>query len=121
MSAYAAARVLVVTSDGRCYVGVLKACDQATNLVLDQAEERIYSTDVRLLPSPSKSAWNLSLASHPYAAACFAHAPVSSCMHDGVATVQEGVKVQPVGLYVVRGDHVYVSTYTVYAAELSVH
>lgn len=42
-----AARVLVLTSDGRCYVGTLKACDQATNLVLDQAVERIYSTDVR--------------------------------------------------------------------------
>jgi small nuclear ribonucleoprotein (snRNP)-like protein len=44
----AAGRVLVMTSDGRCYVGLLKACDQATNLVLDQAEERIYSIDVRV-------------------------------------------------------------------------
>ena len=36
-----------MTSDGRCYVGTLKACDQATNLVLDEAVERIYSIDVR--------------------------------------------------------------------------
>lgn len=42
-----AGRVLVVTSDGRCYVGMLRACDQATNLVLADAEERVYSTDVR--------------------------------------------------------------------------
>lgn len=36
-----------MTSDGRIYVGVLKACDQATNLVLDQTIERVYSSDVR--------------------------------------------------------------------------
>jgi hypothetical protein len=39
-------RVLVITSDGRCYVGVLRACDQATNLVLDQTTERVFSTEV---------------------------------------------------------------------------
>lgn len=46
----AAGRVLVMTSDGRCYVGLLKACDQATNLVLDEAVERIYSIDVCFAP-----------------------------------------------------------------------
>lgn len=39
-------RVLVMTSDGRVYVGILKSCDQATNLVLDQTIERVYSSDV---------------------------------------------------------------------------
>eukprot|EP00892_Ulva_mutabilis_P005282 jgi/Ulvmu1/3125/UM015_0165.1 len=45
IKAYIDSRVLVMTSDGRIYVGVLKACDQATNLVLDQTIERIYSSD----------------------------------------------------------------------------
>jgi small nuclear ribonucleoprotein (snRNP)-like protein len=39
-------KVLVITSDGRCYVGVLKACDQTTNIVLEETVERIYSEEV---------------------------------------------------------------------------
>lgn len=47
-------RVLVVTSDGRCYVGVLKACDQTTNIVLSDTVERIYSSDVRTPPAAAR-------------------------------------------------------------------
>ena len=91
-----AGRVLVMTSDGRCYVGTLKACDQATNLVLDQAVERIYSTDVCFWPVAFCSYTQGE--SHPMT--MYMHSLTEICL-------QEGVKVVPVGLYVVRGDHVY--------------
>lgn len=87
-------RVLVMTSDGRIYVGVLKACDQATNLVLDQTIERVYSSDV----SPSQI---LELIIPPRYKVLFWF---RDCLD-----LQEGVKSQQIGLYVLRGDHVYVS------------
>ena len=48
-------KVLVITSDGRCHVGVLKACDQTTNIVLAETKERIFSSEVlsRLTPRAS--------------------------------------------------------------------
>lgn len=39
--------MLVITSDGRCYVGVLKACDQTVNIVMENTVERVFSEDVR--------------------------------------------------------------------------
>lgn len=36
--------ISVITSDGRQIVGLLKGYDQATNLILDECHERVYST-----------------------------------------------------------------------------
>lgn len=36
--------VAVITNDGRLFVGTLKGYDQATNLVLHDCHERVYST-----------------------------------------------------------------------------
>ncbi|KAL2654287.1 hypothetical protein R1flu_022415 [Riccia fluitans] len=36
--------ISVITNDGRNIVGVLKGFDQATNLILDESHERVYST-----------------------------------------------------------------------------
>ncbi|GAQ84239.1 U6 snRNA-associated Sm-like protein LSm8 [Klebsormidium nitens] len=36
--------VSVITNDGRNIVGILKGFDQATNLILDESHERVYST-----------------------------------------------------------------------------
>ena len=38
--------MLVITSDGRCYVGVLKACDQTVNIVMEDTVERVFSEEV---------------------------------------------------------------------------
>lgn len=38
--------VSVITNDGRNIVGILKGFDQATNLILDESHERVYSTAV---------------------------------------------------------------------------
>lgn len=35
----------VITNDGRNIVGILRGFDQATNLILDESHERVYSTD----------------------------------------------------------------------------
>uniref|UniRef100_A0A060T9G9 LSM2-LSM8 complex subunit LSM8 n=1 Tax=Blastobotrys adeninivorans TaxID=409370 RepID=A0A060T9G9_BLAAD len=37
--------VTVVTTDGRMFVGILKGYDQATNIILEKAEERIITPD----------------------------------------------------------------------------
>eukprot|EP00897_Mesotaenium_endlicherianum_P010519 jgi/Mesen1/9496/ME000063S08942 len=36
--------ISVITNDGRNIVGVLRGFDQATNLILDESHERVYST-----------------------------------------------------------------------------
>ncbi|GBF94359.1 hypothetical protein Rsub_06981 [Raphidocelis subcapitata] len=36
--------IAVITNDGRHIVGVLRGYDQATNLVLEDSHERVYST-----------------------------------------------------------------------------
>ncbi|XP_073043837.1 sm-like protein LSM8 [Primulina huaijiensis] len=36
--------ISVITNDGRNIVGILKGFDQATNMILDESHERVYST-----------------------------------------------------------------------------
>ncbi|PWA80362.1 small nuclear ribonucleoprotein family protein [Artemisia annua] len=36
--------ISVITNDGRNIVGLLKGFDQATNIILDESHERVYST-----------------------------------------------------------------------------
>ncbi|XP_073104914.1 sm-like protein LSM8 isoform X4 [Elaeis guineensis] len=36
--------ISVITNDGRHIVGILKGFDQATNIILDESHERVYST-----------------------------------------------------------------------------
>ncbi|KAF3785710.1 Sm-like protein [Nymphaea thermarum] len=36
--------ISVITNDGRNIVGILKGYDQATNIILDESHERVYST-----------------------------------------------------------------------------
>ncbi|CAL9248164.1 unnamed protein product [Arabidopsis halleri] len=36
--------ISVITDDGRNIVGVLKGFDQATNIILDESHERVFST-----------------------------------------------------------------------------
>lgn len=38
-----AEQVLIITSDGRTLTGLLRGIDQATNIILSDAEERIFS------------------------------------------------------------------------------
>ncbi|KNC48286.1 small nuclear ribonucleoprotein splicing factor [Thecamonas trahens ATCC 50062] len=44
--------VSVITNDGRVLVGVLKAFDQVTNVVLDECHERVYSLDAGVTTLP---------------------------------------------------------------------
>ncbi|ORX60279.1 Sm-like ribonucleo protein [Hesseltinella vesiculosa] len=37
-------KVLVVTMDGRVYVGTLLGTDHSSNMILDKCEERVFST-----------------------------------------------------------------------------
>lgn len=36
--------ISIITNDGRNIVGILKGFDQATNIILDESHERVYST-----------------------------------------------------------------------------
>ncbi|EIE24633.1 hypothetical protein COCSUDRAFT_53022 [Coccomyxa subellipsoidea C-169] len=36
--------ISVITNDGRVIVGILRGYDQATNLILDECHERVYSS-----------------------------------------------------------------------------
>ncbi|KAK6269733.1 hypothetical protein POUND7_006838, partial [Theobroma cacao] len=58
--------ISVITNDGRNIVGILKGFDQATNIILDESHERVYST-------------------------------------------KEGVQQLVLGLYIIRGDNMYVT------------
>lgn len=44
LAQYVDTTVAIVTCDGRNIVGLLRGYDQATNLILDECHERIYST-----------------------------------------------------------------------------
>ncbi|GLJ34669.1 hypothetical protein SUGI_0697360 [Cryptomeria japonica] len=61
--------ISVITNDGRNIVGILRGFDQATNLILDESHERVYSTTA-------------------------------------------GVEQLVLGLYIIRGDNISVSTST---------
>ncbi|XP_068649752.1 sm-like protein LSM8 isoform X2 [Aristolochia californica] len=37
-------QISIITNDGRNIVGILKGFDQATNIILDESHERVYST-----------------------------------------------------------------------------
>ena len=41
-----AATIAVITNDGRSIVGILRGYDQATNIILDECHERVYSMQV---------------------------------------------------------------------------
>ena len=45
-----AATITVITNDGRSIVGILRGYDQATNIVLDECHERVYSMQVCCKP-----------------------------------------------------------------------
>lgn len=47
-------QVSVITNDGKHYVGVLRGYDQATNLLLQECQERVYSTKsgVQIIQNP---------------------------------------------------------------------
>ena len=46
-----AAKICVLTNDGRSVVGILRGFDQTTNLILEDSHERVYSTTVRTTTS----------------------------------------------------------------------
>ena len=44
--------VIVLTNDGRSIIGKLKGYDQATNVILEDSHERIYSIDSGVVQNP---------------------------------------------------------------------
>lgn len=44
LAPYVDTTISVITNDGRNIVGILRGFDQATNLILDECFERVYST-----------------------------------------------------------------------------
>ncbi|PRW60274.1 sm LSM8 [Chlorella sorokiniana] len=44
LAQYVDTTVSVITNDGRTIVGTLRGYDQATNLILDECHERVYSS-----------------------------------------------------------------------------
>lgn len=47
-------QIAVITNDGKHYVGILRGYDQATNLLLQECQERVYSTKsgVQVIQNP---------------------------------------------------------------------
>ncbi|KAH0919584.1 hypothetical protein HID58_027244 [Brassica napus] len=68
--------ISVITNDGRNIVGVLKGFDQATNIILDESHERVFSTKISL-------SFDMLF--------CLKH---------------EGVQQHVLGLYIIRGDNI---------------
>eukprot|EP01026_Neomeris_dumetosa_P047854 TRINITY_DN4120_c0_g2_i5.p4 TRINITY_DN4120_c0_g2~~TRINITY_DN4120_c0_g2_i5.p4 ORF type:complete len:101 (-),score=10.22 TRINITY_DN4120_c0_g2_i5:260-562(-) len=45
-------KVMVITNDGRVLVGILKGFDQVTNIILQDCQERIFSTELGVQQLP---------------------------------------------------------------------
>lgn len=118
-----AATVAIITNDGRNIVGLLRGYDQATNLILDECHERVYSSKARQLQRrclPAATAIG-SIRARGVAESC--RAGQQNAGHAGSQApkplirqltspparplpVQAGVEQLVLGLYVVRGDNV---------------
>ncbi|CDY54443.1 BnaC02g45590D [Brassica napus] len=83
--------ISVITNDGRNIVGVLKGFDQATNIILDESHERVFSTKCHLFNRILRNVSQI-----------FIHNillwfSLSEC---------EGVQQLVLGLYIIRGDNI---------------
>eukprot|EP00887_Chlorella_sp_A99_P003009 scaffold9.g3009.t1 len=109
--------VAIVTCDGRNIVGLLRGYDQATNLILDECHERIYSTKacgrdcsgarggVGLLWHAAEC-WRRRRTTKKKKKKLLAHPPTPAAGTG--ARAQSGVEQLVLGLYVIRGDNVAV-------------
>lgn len=54
LAEFVGTQVTVITNDGKHYVGLLRGYDQATNLLLQECQERVYSTKsgVQIIQNP---------------------------------------------------------------------
>ncbi|CAI0551692.1 unnamed protein product [Linum tenue] len=89
--------ISVITNDGRNIVGILKGFDQATNIILDESHERVYSTKVSIRIS-GHNEFSLLLSVLRYL-------KVERCLF---VFLQEGVQQLVLGLYIIRGDNISV-------------
>ncbi|CAN1146015.1 Sm-like protein LSM8 [Linum perenne] len=89
--------ISVITNDGRNIVGVLKGFDQATNIILDESHERVYSTKFLSNQSPLLRIGML----HSY----FWFTSMTDSL---LCFSQEGVQQLVLGLYIIRGDNISV-------------
>ncbi|EEC79800.1 hypothetical protein OsI_21233 [Oryza sativa Indica Group] len=94
--------ISVITNDGRNIVGTLRGFDQATNIILDESHERVYSTryvlvNCDLLPGLLSNALIGSLVQNSAISNKF----LSWCL-------KEGVQQLVLGLYIIRGDNISV-------------
>ncbi|VAH24008.1 unnamed protein product [Triticum turgidum subsp. durum] len=76
--------ISVITNDGRNIVGTLRGFDQATNIILDESHERVYSTKISTSLPP----------------------PLLLICSQGVMLMLEGVQQLVLGLYIIRGDNI---------------
>ncbi|XP_042389157.1 sm-like protein LSM8 isoform X1 [Zingiber officinale] len=90
--------ISIITNDGRIIVGTLRGFDQATNIILDESHERVYSTRV------SYSLYSTVI--------LFFFLPISTfnplCLFLLSIILQEGVQQLALGLYIIRGDNISV-------------
>uniref|UniRef100_I1PYJ8 U6 snRNA-associated Sm-like protein LSm8 n=1 Tax=Oryza glaberrima TaxID=4538 RepID=I1PYJ8_ORYGL len=99
--------ISVITNDGRNIVGTLRGFDQATNIILDESHERVYSTryvliNCDLLPGLLSNALIGSLVQNSAISNKF----LSWCLK--VCCQHEGVQQLVLGLYIIRGDNISV-------------
>ncbi|CAJ1972880.1 unnamed protein product [Sphenostylis stenocarpa] len=93
--------ISVITNDGRNIVGVLKGFDQATNIILDESHERVYSTKDTVKQT---KAFHLGLRSLLLGCLLKPHCDFANPVIGGM----EGVQQLVLGLYIIRGDNISV-------------
>ncbi|XP_010528614.1 PREDICTED: sm-like protein LSM8 isoform X1 [Tarenaya hassleriana] len=95
--------ISVITNDGRNIVGVLKGFDQATNIILDESHERVFSTKGLMTceaPFPFKRMLIFERGDHKVMLIqCYSRCPCKK---------MEGVQQLVLGLYIIRGDNISV-------------
>ncbi|KAK8939847.1 hypothetical protein KSP40_PGU010811 [Platanthera guangdongensis] len=95
--------ISVITNDGRNIVGILKGFDQATNVILDESHERVYSTKVEQDATAPISRVELWKAGDKIKTGEYINKEAAE-----LTSKIEGVQQLVLGLYIIRGDNISV-------------
>ncbi|XP_020889692.1 sm-like protein LSM8 isoform X2 [Arabidopsis lyrata subsp. lyrata] len=102
--------ISVITNDGRNIVGVLKGFDQATNIILDESHERVFSTKCHLfnrtLRNKHIQIFKIGLVSTLFGERISMSGHVDTSLDQCYWRFLEGVQQHVLGLYIIRGDNI---------------
>ncbi|AEE34415.1 Small nuclear ribonucleoprotein family protein [Arabidopsis thaliana] len=98
--------ISVITNDGRNIVGVLKGFDQATNIILDESHERVFSTKCHLFNRILRKLTQIFKIGLVLQFFVCMSGHVDTSLDKCSWIFLEGVQQHVLGLYIIRGDNI---------------